>query len=116
MKTTHTPGPWTAVEEYSNIFGELAIGVLGNPRTPGEKAEAICVISLIPNSDDTDRANARLIAAAPELLAALKDAVEPMEALIRHFAGSLLEHKFNALRFVVRDIKQAIAKAEGGQP
>lgn len=49
-----------------------------------------------------------------ELLPALKASVEPMEKLIRHFAGSLLEHKFNELRFVVRDIKQVIAKAEGG--
>lgn len=51
-----------------------------------------------------------------ELLAALKASIEPMENLIRRFVGTLVEHKFNELRFVVKDIKQAIIKAEGGQP
>jgi len=57
---THTPGPWNL------ITTEFAGG-------PATKVEGICIVfghGKIPD------ANARLIAAAPELLAALKGIIE----------------------------------------
>lgn len=61
-KTHHTPGPWKAGTGW----------VLG----PANQAKpAICYKTSTPNSLDQDEANLRLIAAAPDLLAALKDAL-----------------------------------------
>jgi len=64
-KQAHTPGPWEwthDAEPYSSQW-TLSPGVLmvdGQDGTPG--------------GDEIHRANARLIAAAPDLLAAVKDA------------------------------------------
>lgn len=62
METKHTPGPWNIVEsnkvdEESHIQTDL---------------KSICRLWI--QMDGQDMANARLIAAAPELLDALKDA------------------------------------------
>lgn len=58
MKThTHTPGPW----HYAP--GELVYGPLG---------ETVASCRFVTNFKDTNVANMRLVAAAPELLAALQ--------------------------------------------
>jgi len=59
----HTPGPWTSREAYDN--GEpcgMVIGPMG--------------YDIATSNEDENRANARLIAAAPEMLAALSAIVE----------------------------------------
>ena len=58
---SHTPGPWT-VEKGNNALTILAKNYYGVARTYGTGEE--------------DKANARLIAAAPDMLAALKEADE----------------------------------------
>jgi hypothetical protein len=71
MKTTHTPGPWTSryLEKYGYIIenidkGQMQFGKLADvmPRGGGESA-----------------ANAALIAAAPDLLAALSMLIDRMD-------------------------------------
>jgi hypothetical protein len=65
MKTKHTPGPWkTADNECGNyVFAP-------------NHAPQICIL---PAFSPDNKANAALIAAAPDLLAALKWAIEQIE-------------------------------------
>lgn len=62
QQAKHTPGPWQAVA----LAVRWAVTTTAKPRTFN-----ICIIN---NDRDEQEANARLIAAAPELLAALKAA------------------------------------------
>lgn len=59
--TQHTPGPWT-YNQLGDIFG------------PDNKA--IATTDAVPKTFNNDMANARLIAAAPELLEAAIEMVE----------------------------------------
>lgn len=68
-KTKHTPGPWIAKE----FAGNWNVTTTEKPRTHN-----VCKVS---DLDDTE-ANARLIAAAPELLEALRSCLEWMEFTI----------------------------------
>lgn len=76
MKNTqHTPGPWSAV--FGN--GLLSVSVQA-PTTH------VCLVSKLPTLRcEEAEANARLIAAAPELLAALQKA----ETWMATFAGTV---------------------------
>lgn len=91
----HTPGPWNC--QRASAAGRNIICAENSPLD-------ICVLS---NRDKTQvqiDANARLIAAAPELLTALKDMVAMMDSGDEHGAG----------REWHRQAIAAIAKAEGG--
>jgi hypothetical protein len=66
MNTTHTPGPWTYKDDF-----ELVVVPKNDPQ-----ADAICEITGNPSEQF---ANARLIAAAPELLEALQNLVQFVE-------------------------------------
>jgi hypothetical protein len=88
MTAQHTPGPWEWRGDEGGWF--LVPGVL-----------AICNTDGTPGDDVIDRANARLIAAAPDLLAALEGLFLLLDA------GSLYEPQAYAAR-------AAIAKAKGG--
>lgn len=84
----HTPGPWTVV-----VSG-LAVWSISKP--PGQNGViALCDSVARPYAEN--KANARLIAAAPELLAAL-------EALYEDWNGPLTES--------VQLARAAIAKAK----
>jgi hypothetical protein len=85
----HTPGPWKATADpYSDVVVDAA-GV-----------ELCVMVGSGPQAD-----NARLIAAAPELLEALRDLVQ-LEADGRAESESAIEYWERA--------RAAIAKAEGG--
>ena len=94
MNTKHTPGPWIIGTPPPN--GEQTIGtgsaggVMVAVATTGVDMEAITL------------ANAHLIAAAPDMLEALKAALSLIEIVIP-FDGE-----------VNRMVRNAIAKAEGG--
>lgn len=69
MSAQHTPGPWE-VKQF------------GGPQISGPEGYAICTMWGALSVDELagqDAANARLIAAAPELLGALDRAVQRLE-------------------------------------
>lgn len=90
MSTNHTPGPWIP----HNGPCVFVVTTTTKPRT-----FRICTI----NTDRAEaEANARLIAAAPDLLAVLK------ETLVDYRACGMEE------RQIISVIRAAIAKATGG--
>ena len=73
MNTQHTPGPWTAVDGGRYIQSSREHGV----NTTTQHDLDICRLDYENNMLAGERvANARLIAAAPDLLAALRTLVE----------------------------------------
>lgn len=71
----HTPGPWEAVGIYGDVMAEAPRGAIC--RCYQEKA----MNSLGPTLEQS-RANARLIAAAPDLLAAAEKSVHLLGLLV----------------------------------
>lgn len=94
----HTPGPW----EY---FGPGNAQVYG-----GDPKRRICVLDRLTGADmSEDYANARLIAAAPDLLAALEIA---SAALMR--ARAFVPDNIDPQHVAAQDkVYAAIAKATG---
>jgi hypothetical protein len=93
----HTPGPWTG---YKCIEPSRAWTINASPKN------VVCGISggaMIDKSDEELEANARLIAAAPDLLDALRCCLAMIE-------GEGLDELHGDLAEVVR---AAIARAEG---
>lgn len=95
-----TPGPWTYEERTlakSPLWRTLQAFHVS------AEATVNCAIAYVPCdvNRDTQEANARLIAAAPDLLAALKDYIE--WGAMTGSDRDLFDEKFRA----------AIAKAEG---
>jgi len=111
----HTPGPW----EY-NPYGAIKGGPLvefsrGFAR---EQLALVCVRQHTPDDLDTAaerNANARLIAAAPELLAALKTALAMLEN--GDFRNGVEEYGVDegmvGANKLIDEITALIAKAEG---
>ena len=80
-KTAHTPGPWSA-GPLSKTSGWVDISVGGYPRNPVASATPAGPGGPKERRDSETAANARLIAAAPEMLDALgavDDAADSME-------------------------------------
>jgi len=111
---SHTPGPW-----YSHLYLSVAC------ENDGEYGSATCItntpedeyaatgnsgdwVAFIPH-DRNHAANARLIAAAPELLAALKAAVSEISGWDFSTTPDPGDTDF------VLECKRIIAKAEGGE-
>jgi len=69
MRGDHTPGPWQA--EMPDMFGDINIVLRDD--TEDCRAIACAVCNLRPGRETF--ANSRLIAAAPDLLAALENAI-----------------------------------------
>jgi len=96
MTSKHTPGPWTA--EIRGKSGPINFTIRGGTNAMGLETRP-CVAQYVQGKD------ARLIAAAPELLAALR----AVAAICEHSPAAV-----DALGFQnVRAIGAAIAKAEG---
>lgn len=99
----HTPGPWTVTEatNYFGITGKTQVARTSiSPQSPDQR-----VVGL---------ANARLIAAAPELLDALKGAQE-IAGLIRELDDCLPSERVGLeteLEAIEEAINAAISKAE----
>ena len=100
----HTPGPWRIGDAGMTVYGPKVDGEF--PRMLAGSSESM------PREER--RANARLIAAAPELLEALKDALSQ----IGYLRGRLSDKE---RRFVAPTTNKceeaaiaAIARAEGG--
>ena len=110
MKTQHTPGPWkidgggNKVSSNSKLIAHV-YGHLENGR-PSDIAWSI-----------EDRDNARLIGAAPELLAALERAKRVLEDLGSHAPGATRDEIIERMHMghdgILREIGSCIAKAKG---
>ncbi len=103
MMAEHTPGPWSAQMDAGDWIGVEA--VTGD----GDLVRREICTCLTDDDDREDRANARLIAAAPDLLAACELFVA-IDLTIDSF-GEWLE-----LRRTQGEARQAIAKACGKVP
>jgi hypothetical protein len=102
----HTKGEWVVgygdTVEYGMVFG------VGLNTTPDWTV--VCVLSPAHTVNDQDIANARLIAAAPELLEALKVAEKKLEELENAVSGGDDEVYVEGAILTAR---AAIAKATG---
>lgn len=94
-KVQHTPGPWT-VGRINHVDGEIVDSAGG----------AICFRTY--GSDGEAKANANLIAAAPDLLAACRDADEALCG-----ATWVKGADKRGLKYASEKIRAAIAKATG---
>lgn len=107
MKTktqTHTPGPW-------QLSGHEVI-----VKNHGSVAIATTDIGMVATKEERE-ANARLIAAAPELLSALENAEASIELVRCLDAGEAIDTEAdNMLDSLQNRIRAAIAKAKAAQP
>jgi len=91
----HTPGPWKVGQYLGSLSSFYVHMDVGDKGRGSNVVDAVCGIDA-----DERLANARLIAAAPCLLEALRDA---MDALVIHAPDS----------WVLTQARDAIAKATG---
>jgi len=67
MSAKHTPGSWFVSTATHPTLG----AILAVSAKEGDGVDAVCIVDLLP-CDEESKANARLIAAAPDLLRELK--------------------------------------------
>lgn len=105
--SAHTPGPWHLV--LSNNATPFVMHEHGDDWTDiHDLASIICIMPAEITRSYNSFANARLIAAAPELLQVLKD----IEAMLNAgLDASIVMDENSPMRDAMRD---AIRKAEGG--
>lgn len=105
----HTPGPWEIMnggDIFSSIGSDSGDGVKADSNDGWQIAEvgyysAFVDGMLVDLGEDVRQANARLIAAAPDLLDALKDAESELAC----------HPRINS--YVIDKVRAAIAKATG---
>jgi hypothetical protein len=104
MTTKHTPGPWAVLRRVDAIVDNLIVRSDGVPRIGEEGFRDRVAEATWLDSDEETEANARLIAAAPDLLAAAEAALEILDedGIGNGPTGAMLA--------------AAIAKARGGTP
>lgn len=103
MKTEHTPGPWRVgktKEGDCRIYSDSCMHAIARTYGPDLNGIGVCALTGPKN-----KADARLIAAAPDLLAALKGILA---------VASVRIDDPRIDQWV--DAQRAIAKAEGGAP
>lgn len=106
-ETKHTPGRWHVTQRPD--LGQILICCDGSERMSMEMGgTTVAPISVIYGETAENEANARLIAAAPELLRACQLAIGQLE-------GSKPRSGFHAasLKADIEIVKSAIAKAKG---
>jgi hypothetical protein len=116
---THTPGPW--IEVTRQIAGSADCEPIVRPECDDD--DDICRVIVPDTQRDGGRngpvanANARLIAAAPELLEALKEIIRVEEAAIKRFAEKYGQESCDQIHpkplVWEAQARAAIAKAEG---
>lgn len=102
----HTPGPWRINDAARSPPPKVKVWSPSAAESAGGEFEMGWVAELSRKRPQSEReANARLIAAAPELLDALRDLV-----------GAIAEMKLEMAGHVsLEEARAAIAKAEGGR-
>lgn len=99
MKVTHTPGPWT-YQEGSDAYTHIVRG-----------PERLFITQLGQDTSGVAEANARLMAAAPEMEEALILGLNVLRCLTAHRPLSLTRTECIAFD----QIEAAVQKARGGQ-
>jgi len=117
---THTPGPWGVHEGTENLFVESEndrMTVTSVPLFPDSAALGLCSQTRLENHqrNRVSRANAELIAAAPELLGALKAIAAQLECPSRN--TTMTSYRRDGSVIISHDVRArvraAIAKATG---
>lgn len=116
-QTTHTPGPWKLCTHMAGTDPDCPCGFYGNVWSDDEETVVAFMGACTPHKDEfcacntavvhdlaTRQANARLIAAAPDLLERLKDLVAD------HVCPSAVGHSLADCRWCAA--RDAIAQAE----
>jgi len=112
MKAQHTPGPWEAQTNRSPLTITHELPHLPQAKGGHRQFREIAEVYVSDKGDGApeDFANAALIAAAPELLAALKAILARVES------GEGMGGKFlGGPPLPIREARAAIAKAGGGK-
>ena len=114
MKTQHTPGPWRTGgcgdDGWRMIIGAQTRFLTAYKET---YLTDIAATSCSDNPEE-DLANARLIASAPDLLAALENQVNCWEAMLEHALRLEDSGMAYSCRNAIHHARAAIAKATGG--
>ena len=116
-KTQHTPGPWK-IDRWKGARGEQFIQVNGAPedrgsldamtgRPTGKERQIVARLGDARFHTDTIEANARLIAAAPDLLEAARLLNQAL------FEDGRQIDLGDPVQSAIQSIRAAIAKAEG---
>ena len=105
----HTPGPWEVVNNPPNEDGSTATSIYGSDQYVADVYCGYAGSKNMPNAEAA--ANARLIAAAPELL-------EALDGMIQVYGG---DRDWNGPKHsteleLIAMARAAIAKATGEQP
>lgn len=99
MSGGHTDGPWQLDEYTGCVYG------------PGEDPDPIQTVGA--GGPPEQQANARLIAAAPDLLEALSDCREALEGLQGDTLGRHPAHGYYYRDELLAKVRAAIATAKG---
>lgn len=89
MKTKYTPAPWTVLPSEDGKYYIRIRGVKLGCRYKIANVLSSSLIGVLEDEDAVTRANARLIAAAPELLEALEELCDAMHDMGFNFDPSL---------------------------
>lgn len=98
MTDMHTPGPWS-INSWPQATSDISIGASGTP--------CIARVPLRDVSINEQRANAAVIAAADDMLEALRSL---LESITNSECGEVDR------KLAVKDAREAIAKATGQTP
>lgn len=102
-KTKHTPGPWIgAGPSFGDPLPRYTTEIVTEWEDEDDQRPMICTLPF-RHYDHENEANARLIAAAPELL----EALEALQPYVLHLPDGAP---------IKETIRAAIAKAKGEQP
>lgn len=101
----HTKGPWEVCDDDTSVHSPSQDMIVHTAEMPGDPA-------MYPQSFEEEEANARLIAAAPELLEALKIAEGELRAISEVISTYGVEECLQTVA-ELKKIRAAIAKAEG---
>jgi len=123
--TQHTPGPWKVAaccHVRSNHIGEWIHESIIAAENDDHPSPCVATVTcreyrnnyaLAHSPDPEQLANARLIAAAPELLAALQEALEFINGATHRFPKSIKHPDYFKLNTTRAAISKAINKATG---
>ena len=104
----HTPEPWRADANSGWFPWEDAIGIFSDDET-------IAWTTSKASAREQDEANARLIAAAPDMLDGHTENARVLRYLVNELQGRIEGGKLAALHGCLDRSDAAIAKATGGQ-